>query len=109
MPLVYAVNVPWPMTAVLGGLSGPRAPSGIQQQQELKSEQQEETANAAKIAANKAAVAAVNKRFGELGDYNIWDETTVYFGNGKTEVDQQYFAKLQALAQKAHTVNGYMI
>lgn len=80
-----------------------------QQQQELKAEQQEEAANAAKIAANKAAVAAVNKRFGELGDYNIWDETTVYFGNGQTAVDQQYFAKLQALAQKAHTVNGYMI
>ena len=29
------------------------------------------------IAAEKAAVAAVNKRFGELGDYNIWDEVTV--------------------------------
>ena len=79
------------------------------QQQELKTEQQQEAANAAKIAANKSAVAAVNKRFGELGDYNIWDETTVYFGNGKTEVDQQYFSKIQALAQKALTIKGYMI
>ena len=80
-----------------------------QQQQQLKAEQQEEAANAAKIAANKAAVAAVNKRFGELGDYNIWDEATVYFGNGKVNVDPQYFAQLQALAQKALTVKGYMI
>jgi OmpA-OmpF porin, OOP family len=80
-----------------------------QQQQQLKAEQQAELANAEQIAANKAAIAAVNKRFGELGDYNIWDETTVYFGNGQTTVDPQYFAKLQALSQKAVTVKGYMI
>ena len=79
------------------------------QQQELKAEQQEQAANAAKIAANKAAVAAVNKRFGELGDYNIWNETTVYFGNGKVSVDPQYLSQLQVLAQKAVSVKGYMI
>jgi len=38
----------------------------------------------------------VNKRFGELGDYNIWDEATVYFGNGKVNVDPKYFSRLQA-------------
>ena len=80
-----------------------------QQQQQLKAEQREEAANAAKIAANQAAVAAVNKRFGELGDYNIWDEATVYFGNSKVTVDPQYLPQLQALAQKALTVKGYVI
>ena len=80
-----------------------------QQQQQLKAEQQEQAAENAKIAANKAAIAAVNKRFGELGDYNIWDEVTVYFGNGKVTVDPQYFSQLQALAKKAFTVNGYTI
>jgi outer membrane protein OmpA-like peptidoglycan-associated protein len=80
-----------------------------QQQQQLKVEQAEQAAAAAKIAANKAAIAAVNKRFGELGDYNIWDETTVYFGNGQVSIDPQYDPKLQALAQKALTVKGYMI
>ena len=80
-----------------------------QQQQQLKAEQQEQAAENAKIAANKAAIAAVNKRFGELGDYNIWDEVTVYFGNGKVTVDPQYFSQLQALGKKALTVNGYTI
>ncbi len=80
-----------------------------QQQQALTKEQQEEAAQAAKIAANKAAIAAVNKRFGELGDYNIWDEVTVYFGNDKVAVDPQYDSKLLALCQKAKTVTGYVI
>lgn len=80
-----------------------------QQQQQLTKEQQEQAAENAKIAANKAAIAAVNKRFGELGDYNIWDEVTVYFGNGQVKVDPQYDSKLLALCQKAKTVTGYVI
>lgn len=80
-----------------------------QQQQAMDKEQQEMAAAQAKIAAEKAAIAAVNKRFGELSDYNIWDEVTVYFGNGKINVEQQYQPKLLALCQKAKTVTGYVI
>ncbi len=80
-----------------------------EQQQALAKEKQEQAAEAEKIAANKAAIAAVNKRFGELGDYNIWDEVTVYFGNDKVVVDPQYDPKLQALCKKATTVTGYVI
>lgn len=80
-----------------------------QQQAALTAEQQAQAADEAKIAANKAAIAAVNKRFGELGDYNIWDEVTVLFGNGKVTVDPQYDPKLLALCQKAKTVTGYVI
>jgi outer membrane protein OmpA-like peptidoglycan-associated protein len=80
-----------------------------QQQAQLTAEQQQQAANEAKIAANKAAIAAVNKRFGELGDYNIWGEATVYFGNDKVAVDPQYNAQLLALCQKAITVTGYVI
>jgi len=80
-----------------------------QQQQKLQAEQQEQAAEAAKIAANKAAIVAVNKRFGELGEYNIWDEVTVYFGNGEIKIDPQYDSKLLALCQKAKTVTGYVI
>ena len=80
-----------------------------QQQAQLTKEQQEQAAENAKIAANKAAIAAVNKRFGELGDYNIWDEVTVYFGNGQVKVDPQYDSKLLALCQKAKTVTDYVI
>ncbi len=80
-----------------------------QENAKLKQEQQEQQAENAKIAANNAAIAAVNKRFGELGDYNIWDEVTVLFGNGQVKVDPQYYPKLQALCKKAVTVTGYVI
>ena len=79
----------------------------------MRQEQQEQAADAAKIAANKAAlqaeIAGVNKRFGELADYNIWDEVTVYFGNGQVTVAPEYQPKLLALCQKAKTVTGYVI
>lgn len=80
-----------------------------EQQAKLQQEQAAEAADAAKIAANKAAIAAVNKRFGELGDYNIWDEVTVLFGNGKVTVDPQYEPQLLKLCEKAKTVTGYVI
>jgi OOP family OmpA-OmpF porin len=73
-----------------------------QQQAELNAEQQ-------KIAANKAAIADANKRFGELGEYNILGEVTVLFGNGKVAIEPQYKPQLIQLAQKAVTVNGYVI
>jgi OmpA-OmpF porin, OOP family len=61
------------------------------------------------IEANKAAVDAAIARFGQLDDYYIMDEVTVLFGNGKIKVDPQYTSQLTALAQKAGTVEGYMI
>ena len=70
---------------------------------------QEEQAKHDKIAANKAAIAATNKRFGELGEYNILGEVTVLFANGKVAVDPQYKPQLLQLAQKAKTVDGYVI
>lgn len=62
-----------------------------------------------KIAANQAAIAANTARFGQLNDYYIYDEVTVYFGNGKTKVDPKYNPQLVALAEKAKDVKGYMI
>ena len=79
------------------------------QEAQIQKEQEAQAAANAKIAANQAAIAAVNKRFGELGDYNIWDEVTVYFGNDKVTVDPQYQPKLLALCKKALTVTGYVI
>jgi outer membrane protein OmpA-like peptidoglycan-associated protein len=80
-----------------------------QQQAELAQEQKVQQEHAEEIAANKAAIVAVNKRFGELGDYNIWDEVTVLFGNGMVNIEPEYDPKLQALAKKAVTVTGYVI
>jgi OOP family OmpA-OmpF porin len=61
------------------------------------------------IAANKAAVDAAVARFGQLDDYYIMDEVTIYFDNGKVNVDQKYTPQLLALTEKAKTVQGYMI
>ena len=80
-----------------------------QQEAQIQATQAEQAQHAQEIAAQQAAIAAVNKRFGELGEYNIWDEVTVYFGNGKVAVDPQYNAPLLALCQKATTVKGYVI
>jgi outer membrane protein OmpA-like peptidoglycan-associated protein len=62
-----------------------------------------------KVAANQASIAAATARFGQLDDYNIVDEVTVYFGNGKVKVDPKYNPQLVALAEKAKTINGYII
>jgi OOP family OmpA-OmpF porin len=67
------------------------------------------TEHQAKIAENKAAIDAAVARFGQLDDYYILDEVTVYFANGKVSVDPKYNSQLQALTDKAKTVNGYMI
>src|SRR5579864_1894504 len=61
------------------------------------------------IAANKEAIDAAAARFGELDDYYILDEVTVYFDNGKVQVDQQYVPQLLQLAEKASSINGYVI
>lgn len=66
-------------------------------------------ANAAATAANKASIDAAVARFGQLDDYYIRDEVTVYFGNGQTDVDPKYNAQLLALANNAKPINGYMV
>lgn len=72
------------------------------QQAALDKQQQE-------IASNKAKIAANSARFGQLDDYYILDEVTVYFGNGQVKVDPKYTAPLLALVEKAKTYNGYNI
>src|SRR5271167_2799311 len=75
----------------------------LQKQQAQLAEQQ------AKIAENKTTIDAAVARFGQLDDYYIFDELTVYFGNGKVKVDPKYDAQLLALAEKAKTIEGYVI
>jgi OOP family OmpA-OmpF porin len=98
--------------------------AGMHEQEKLNEQQQAELAaqNAAlkeqqtqldeqhqKIAANKAAIAANTARFGQLDDYYIYDEVTIYFANGKSTIDPKYNAPLMELAKKAESVDGYMI
>jgi OmpA-OmpF porin, OOP family len=65
--------------------------------------------NKEQIAANKTAIDAAVARFGQLDDYYIRDEITVYFGNSEVKVDPKYAPQLLALAEKAQPINGYMI
>ena len=61
------------------------------------------------IAANKATIDAAVARFGQLDDYYILDEVTVYFANGKIKVDPSYRPQLLALAEKTKSVNGFVV
>jgi OmpA-OmpF porin, OOP family len=80
-----------------------------QQQAQIQAQQQVSAEHAAELAANKAAIEAANKRFGELGEYNILGEVTVLFGNDKVMVDDQFKPQLLALAQQAKGINAYIL
>jgi outer membrane protein OmpA-like peptidoglycan-associated protein len=80
-----------------------------QQKAALERQQQEIAEAQAKVENNKAAIEAANKRFGQLDDYNIMDEVTIYFGNGKVALDPKYNSRLMQLAEKAKTVTAYTI
>jgi outer membrane protein OmpA-like peptidoglycan-associated protein len=80
-----------------------------QQQENLKQQQAELAAQQEKVAANKAAIESAIARFGQLDDYYILDQVTVYFGNGKVKLEAKYEPDLLQLAQKAKTVQAYMI
>lgn len=75
----------------------------------IEKHQQQISANQSAISANKAAIDAAVARFGELDDYYILDAVTVYFDNGKTQVEQQYIPQLLRLAEKASGINGYVV
>jgi outer membrane protein OmpA-like peptidoglycan-associated protein len=63
----------------------------------------------AELESQRAAIEANTKRFGQLDDYYIFDEVTVYFANGKVAVEPKYKPQLLELAAKAKSVQGYMI
>jgi len=77
--------------------------AALKAQNEALQEQQKQ------VAANKAAIDAAIARFGQLDDYYILDQLTLYFGNGKLNIEPKYTPQLLALAEKAKTINGYMI
>jgi outer membrane protein OmpA-like peptidoglycan-associated protein len=80
-----------------------------QQEQQIHAEEQKTAAHEAEITANRAAIVAANKRFGELGDYNILGEVTVLFGNDKVVIADEYKPQLLELAQKARGITAYVI
>ncbi len=87
--------------AIQGGLS--------ETKQQTQQNQQELEKQSAELGKHKAEIEAATARFGQLNDYYILDEATVYFENGKTDVDPKYVPQLVALAEKAKSVKGYMV
>jgi outer membrane protein OmpA-like peptidoglycan-associated protein len=83
--------------------------AALERQQQAMQEQQQMVEAQAKIDTNKAAVEAANKRFGQLADYNIMEEVTVYFGNGKVTLDPKYKPQLLQLTEKAQKITAFMI
>ena len=75
----------------------------------LKEQQGQLTVQQQKIAANKAAIDAAIARFGQLDDYYILDEVTVYFGNGKVSVEPQYETQLLKLAGESKNISAYNV
>lgn len=80
-----------------------------QHYQALQAQQAQLTEHQSKLAANQAAIEAAVARFGQLDDYYIFDELTIYFANGKVKVDPKYTPQVLALADKAKKIEGYMI
>jgi outer membrane protein OmpA-like peptidoglycan-associated protein len=77
--------------------------AGLHETQTQAQEHQEQ------ISANKAAISQATARFGQLDDYYIRDEVTIYFENGKVEVDPKYVPQLVKLAENAKSIDGYVI
>jgi outer membrane protein OmpA-like peptidoglycan-associated protein len=75
----------------------------------LKQQNEQLQLQAAQLAEHKAQIEAAVARFGQLDDYYIFDELTVYFANGKVKVDPKDEAALLELAKKAESVDGYVI
>jgi OmpA-OmpF porin, OOP family len=80
-----------------------------QQNAELKAQNEALQKHEEAIKTNQAAIDAAVARFGQLDDYYIMDEVTIYFANGKTNVDPKYISQMTTLAQNASKVQGYMI
>jgi OmpA-OmpF porin, OOP family len=76
---------------------------------ELKAQNEALQQQQKQISANQADIEAAIARFGQLDDYYIRDEVTVYFGNGKVSLEPKYAPQLLTLAEKAKTISGYMI
>ena len=75
----------------------------------LKAQNEQLQVHQEQLAAHKARIEAAAARFGDMDDYYILDEVTVYFANGKIKVDPKYEGPLLELATKAKDVEGYVM
>jgi len=80
------------------------------QQQQLQAQNAQIQANQQQIQKNQEESAALSKRFGELGDYDVKAAATIYFAVNSSVVNAQGKQDLQALAAQAKQIGThYMI
>jgi OmpA-OmpF porin, OOP family len=65
--------------------------------------------NQQQIAKNTGDEANLAKRFGELGDYDVKHEATVFFDIGQTTLSANSKRDLDRLAQQAKALKGYLL
>jgi len=85
-------------------------------QKQVATNQENIDANRQNIQANEHSIqnvqgeqAALSKRFGELGEYDVKDQMTAYFAVNSTVLSEDEKRQLQSLAANASKLNGYMI
>lgn len=88
--------------------------SGTQQaveanRQDIKTSQKDIQVQQEAIEKAQADQVALQKRFGELADYDVKGTVTVYFAVNSTTINQQGKADLKALAEQAKQINTYLI
>lgn len=79
------------------------------QAEALKAQNEQLQLQQAQLAEHKTQIEAAVARFGQMDDYYILDELTVYFANGKSKLDPKYEAPLLELVSKAKDIDGYVI
>ena len=66
-------------------------------------------ANQQGIETNRKGVGDLDRRMGQLGDYDVAMEATVYFEVGSAAISQEGARDLAAIAARAKEVQGYMV
>lgn len=75
----------------------------------LKAQSEQLELHEERLAARKAKIVVAATRVGDIDDYYILHEVTVYFANCEANVDPKYEAPLLELTTKAKDVQGYVI
>jgi outer membrane protein OmpA-like peptidoglycan-associated protein len=78
-------------------------------QEAIAKEGQEIAANREAIAKEEQEIHEVNKRFSELGDYDVKGELNVHFASGSTKISAKDKQALMKLAHDAVNLSGYVI
>ena len=76
---------------------------------QVAANQQGIAANQQGIEANRQAIGGLHERMGQLGDYDITLEASVYFEVGSAAISEEGVHDLAEIAARAKEIQGYMI